>query len=102
MGEAENVFEVNAEWCKKKQLRDTALQSLDLNSLVKYDDVRDNERHMRMIMEGEQEDKGQRLHVNNRGIHVMTDARKRLESLHHEMQELEERTSVRNAERASY
>jgi len=102
MGEAENVFEVNAEWCKKKQLRDTALQSLDLNSLVKYDDVRDNERHMRMIMEGEQEDKGQRLHVNNRGINVMTDARKRLESLHHEMQQLEERTSMHNAERPSY
>jgi len=102
MQEAENVFEVNAEWCEKKQLRDSALELLDLNSIVKYCVVLDRERHMTTIIEGGKEDRGQRLRVDHQGIQGMTCARERLESLHHEMQELEERTIECSAERPSY
>ena len=86
------------------------LKLLDLYSLVKYDDVIDDESEdekdeedeseeeekmerfidindiMDMMMideveEGEEEDKGQRLRVNDSGIQGMSDAHKRLETI---------------------
>mmetsp|Transcript_82512 Transcript_82512/g.133813 ORF Transcript_82512/g.133813 Transcript_82512/m.133813 type:complete len:215 (+) Transcript_82512:339-983(+) len=60
-----------------------------------------DEQDIEMINEGEKEDKGQRLRIDDKGIQGMTHARRRLEIMHYEMQELEEHAIKRNTQHPS-